>query len=839
MQPQDKARLGLLYLQDHRGTISWEARQGLWIAGRVVDEDEFYRPLTQDNTYGDLLCALGWIPDTRRYMGWAFAWPAEIQTPAFLPKLFPVQKGNWTPDDRFKAMEAAHPPFAGRYPRGWGGVVLGATREDAQDPIWIPGHYGDVAANRAQHQVGTRVFDLHNDGAPSMWAQWQSLVRVARPREPKKGYWSASDKANALALQLGPTGSDDKAAGFMLCYAPVGDRPNPKSLIINVYQSPLSPLPESSYSGLDYLGLGTVVRDPPGVLTAMSWLRGGPIVVPHAGDQHYRGETEDGETILAGHLHKNTVFYGGIWDCPLDLQNTFEPKRVFSATSGKAWRVYCQVRGDASHQTPDGKTGATIGAWHVKLPILDDEDDQKPRRQGSRWGSRLALLRTWRSLGVPELTFIGNPVTRRDADLRHKEQPSDPDMERFNDAPVLFHWVAVGKEDGNGGWSRTTPGSPERYRKGSRPDGGGHADVILLGLPGSVGAEDYASGYAPAGQTVPSHGMALLPSSKGWGLGTPDPTLAQLKSGWWLRGDSDGNLWWYSTNADGSAETSRMRLSTTALRLLGLPYELAEIAAPGTPASGYVRLYAKTDRKLYWKDSTGTETAIGTLSSVPDASTTVKGIVELATSAETTAGLALQASDTRLPTQAQKDALAGTGTPSGSNKFVTNDDARLPTTGENDALVGTSGTPSSSNKYVTNADSRLFSKAYHSGYYSGQVSTYGDGLQRLVFGAGTVNSGITHSGLTGSFTVTDAGKYLVTVSIQLSAAGGYEIHVGAGSFTPGTGVAGCSGGGDQITMTAILNLSASGTFEVVENTAGVAPDTTNVNRTHITVTRIE
>lgn len=36
--------------------------------------------------------------------------------------------------------------------------------------------------------------------------------------------------------------------------------------------------------------------------------------------------------------------------------------------------------------------------------------------------------------------------------------------------------------------------------------------------------------------------------------------------------------------------------------------EFAEGAAPGTPASGIVRIYAKTDGKLYQKDDAGTET---------------------------------------------------------------------------------------------------------------------------------------------------------------------------------------------------------------------------------------
>lgn len=39
--------------------------------------------------------------------------------------------------------------------------------------------------------------------------------------------------------------------------------------------------------------------------------------------------------------------------------------------------------------------------------------------------------------------------------------------------------------------------------------------------------------------------------------------------------------------------------------------QLAEVSAPATPASGHVRVYAKTDGKLYVKDDTGTETEVG------------------------------------------------------------------------------------------------------------------------------------------------------------------------------------------------------------------------------------
>lgn len=61
---------------------------------------------------------------------------------------------------------------------------------------------------------------------------------------------------------------------------------------------------------------------------------------------------------------------------------------------------------------------------------------------------------------------------------------------------------------------------------------------------------------------------------------------------------------------------------------------------------------------------------------MPDSSTTVKGFVKMSTA----------------PASATEPIAVGTN------------DARVPTTGENDALVGTAGTPSSTNKYVTNDD---------------------------------------------------------------------------------------------------------------------------------------
>ncbi len=99
-----------------------------------------------------------------------------------------------------------------------------------------------------------------------------------------------------------------------------------------------------------------------------------------------------------------------------------------------------------------------------------------------------------------------------------------------------------------------------------------------------------------------------------------------------------------------------------------------------TPVNGDL-IYNETDSKFQmyqgsaWVDVT---------SVAADASTTVKGIVEMATDAEVEAGtgtggtgaqLVVGADSTHVVTDNEKAAVAGTsGTPSGSNKFVTNDD---------------------------------------------------------------------------------------------------------------------------------------------------------------------
>ena len=137
------------------------------------------------------------------------------------------------------------------------------------------------------------------------------------------------------------------------------------------------------------------------------------------------------------------------------------------------------------------------------------------------------------------------------------------------------------------------------------------------------------------------------------------------------------------------------------------------------------------------------------LISFTDASTTQKGLTKLSVApAVAVEPIAVGTNDTRVPTQDENNALAGTaGAPSAINAYVTNSDtrntnartptshalggtehasstlaelnakvsdadlvdtadARLPTQDENNALAGTSGVPAAGNRYVTDADTR-------------------------------------------------------------------------------------------------------------------------------------
>jgi len=95
---------------------------------------------------------------------------------------------------------------------------------------------------------------------------------------------------------------------------------------------------------------------------------------------------------------------------------------------------------------------------------------------------------------------------------------------------------------------------------------------------------------------------------------------------------------------------------------IDLPHlEFAEAAAPSTPASGIVRIYAKSDGFLYGKDDAGTETALSNGSAgavATDAIWDAAGDLVQGTGANTAARLALGAAGTVVRSTGSANAYA-------------------------------------------------------------------------------------------------------------------------------------------------------------------------------------
>lgn len=118
-------------------------------------------------------------------------------------------------------------------------------------------------------------------------------------------------------------------------------------------------------------------------------------------------------------------------------------------------------------------------------------------------------------------------------------------------------------------------------------------------------------------------------------------------------------------------------------------------AAPD-PHTGYQRESEKGAANGYAALDGSTKVPVIQL---PDATTSIKGVVELATDGEVAANVVIQGNDGRVPTQAENDALQGTnGAPSNTNRFVTDSDprntnSRTPTGVASGDLTGTYPSP--------------------------------------------------------------------------------------------------------------------------------------------------
>lgn len=202
------------------------------------------------------------------------------------------------------------------------------------------------------------------------------------------------------------------------------------------------------------------------------------------------------------------------------------------------------------------------------------------------------------------------------------------------------------------------------------------------------------------------------------------------------------------------------------------------------------------------------------ISGSPDATLTTKGIVEMATTAEINAGTQsgstgadlavrpdqLQASiyGVRLPSAAQKDALAGTGTPSSSSPYVTEDTFTA-------ALSGTPGNGSDGDVTISTPTTLTRDMYYNNLVVNDTLNTanWRIFVKGTLSGTGTIQAnggnggaGATPTGGTAGAAV--ASGYFTTLPGYAGGAGntngGGTGGTNGGASTPSVGVVGVAGG---------------------------------------------
>lgn len=212
----------------------------------------------------------------------------------------------------------------------------------------------------------------------------------------------------------------------------------------------------------------------------------------------------------------------------------------------------------------------------------------------------------------------------------------------------------------------------------------------------------------------------------------------------------------------------------------------------------------------------------------PDASTTVKGISKLSTAPVSASNpIAVGDNDGRVPTQSENDALVGTsGTPSSSNKYVTNDD----TTGtgsiiRNSAMISSEFGNGADGALTYDGSATVLGMAPSSSIYTLTRDIYGTTI--------TVNNGVTietggyrifaSTSLTNNGTIKRTPNNGGNASADTAGSGGAALSTGTiyGGLAGQTGASGINhGGGAAFAGTNGINGTAQTASVGVSGVAG-------------------
>ena len=384
MQMQDSWKWGFIPAQHHGFSVEnlptdlRHVMQAVRVKKRRTGSDELAEYEIVDESGGDEMGRHLWIPESegagtfplqRWTSGWRHSWPAVAWTKDSTNRInrvegdpvptggnpneffaFPIFKGDYKHDFRY-AREAPALPDEKCFSKVAGGrigIILSATREDEQVPLWMDCDSRLIAPHFAgDGRTGTLVADTNADDEidPDRCARLQNLTRVIKgPSSPCADFHGE----NSLALNITEAGRGDVHGGLWADKLASGVIPPLPSGI----GFPFAPAPQ-----------GTVTAAAR-ALAFFSHFQGGPLVAGPNNDQHKFGVDADGNVINSGHTAlKQLKWFSVIEDGPDKYDGIFSyqdfPKPLPPLPAPFSTQVYYEFDPNLTHQvcgvTRDGE----------------------------------------------------------------------------------------------------------------------------------------------------------------------------------------------------------------------------------------------------------------------------------------------------------------------------------------------------------------------------------------------------------------------------------------------------------------------------------------------------
>ncbi len=347
---------------------------------------------------GDILSGYLWDREAeRRQMhAWSFAWLAIAKKGSGRTVRAKPADGSYAADERFAIPTDIGLPPSRRTPAaGEMGMVVRSTKEGAQEGLWFSGSDLMVSQWRgpapAEHSTlmydisaADALSDVHVAKISTAWhVGFGARVRGSAGFDPAIVAWNlTTDVGDArgqgftinrevvLGVKLSVPESAPELSGPLLRFqsGSVGfvefsrARQTPTGRRV---RGSVDTVPEITRRfGLSAVSSGAVVY------AHASWEHGGPLNAGHPGDQHVIGINRDGVRVLPQHLGINSIYLGGMWDCPLEFRQEKYPRATrFPFMS----EVHLTVDFDMTHSwiaAPDDiRTGAGLGRWFAYVPF--------------------------------------------------------------------------------------------------------------------------------------------------------------------------------------------------------------------------------------------------------------------------------------------------------------------------------------------------------------------------------------------------------------------------------------------------------------------------------------